>query len=233
MPMDTALIVTAAGSSTRMRGGVRKPFLDLGGKTILRVTVERFAPVGRICQVIVTLNRDDLGRKDELLRLDVAPAITDVVAGGATRTDSVANALAALDERAQIVLIHDAVRPFVKREVIEGVIAAAEAAGAAIAACPVKDTLKRSEGGLIRETVPREELFCAQTPQGFRREVIEKAYRMRAGRDFTDDALLVEAMGGRVAVVESGYDNFKITTQEDLEMARAIFLSRDKGVTST
>jgi len=226
MSADVALILAAAGAGTRMKDPVRKPFLDLCGRPLLFVTLERFAPFGRICQVIVTVNAEDYRCKDALLLERVSPQITDVVVGGATRTESVANALAVLDDRAEIVLVHDAVRPFVKPEVISAVIEAAARHGAAIAAAPVKDTIKRVENGLIAATLPRDALYLAQTPQGFERSVIERAYRARGAGDFTDDALLVEKSGLPVAVVESTHDNFKITTPEDLALARAILQGR-------
>jgi 2-C-methyl-D-erythritol 4-phosphate cytidylyltransferase len=222
MAADVALVIAAAGESARMKSAVRKPFLDLGGRPIIAVTLEKFAPVSRICQVIVTLNRADFAQKDSLLKGPLPLSITDVVAGGATRTGSVANALAVLSPAVRIVLIHDAVRPFVSASVIESVIAAAERFGAAIAAAPVRDTIKRVESGLVTGTIPREGLYLAQTPQGFRREIIEKAYRARGDKDFTDDALLVEVSGGKVAIVDGGCANFKITTPEDLAVARAI-----------
>ena len=222
MAADVALVIAAAGEGARMKSAVRKPFLDLGGRPIIAVTLEKFAPVTRICQVIVTLNKVDYAERESLLKGPLPLSVTNVVAGGATRTGSVANALAVLSPAARIVLIHDAVRPFVSTAVIESVIAAAERFGAAIAAAPVRDTIKRVQSGLIAGTVPREGLYLAQTPQGFRREIIERAYASRGDRDFTDDALLVEASGGKVAIVEGGCANFKITTPEDLAIARAI-----------
>ena len=222
MPRDVSLVITAAGESTRMKSAVRKPFLDLGGRPVLYVTLEKFARIPRIGQVILALNRADYDERDKLLSPEPPLAITDLVVGGRTRTQSVANALAALSPAARVVLIHDAVRPFVKPEVIKAVIASAEEHGAAIAAAPVRDTLKRVKDGTVTETVAREGLYCAQTPQGFRRKVIEKAYRAVSKGDFSDDALLVELFGGRVAIVESPHDNIKITTPEDLAIARAI-----------
>ena len=222
MKRDVSLIVAAAGEGSRMKAAVRKPFLDLGGTPVLYVTLQKFSGCRRICQVILCLHGEDYARREVLLAAKAPIEITDVVLGGASRTDSVANALGALKEGVAVVLIHDAVRPFVSPRVIEGVIEAAERHGAAIAAAPVKDTIKRVEGGLVLETVPREGLFLAQTPQGFRREVIEELYRGRGAKDFTDDAILAEESGRHVAVVESDYENFKITTAQDMAIARAM-----------
>ena len=220
MPGDVALILPAAGLGTRMKAAVRKPFLEIAGKPILALTLERFHGIARIGQIIIAVNGDDLARRQAMLAEWAPLGVTDVVAGGATRTESVRNALAALGGDAKIVLIHDAVRPFVHHGVISAVIDAAGKTGAAIAAVPVKDTIKRVDEGRIVGTVPRLGLYLAQTPQGFRREIIERVYRDLAGADFTDDASLVEASGGEVAIVESTYDNIKITTPEDLELAR-------------
>jgi len=217
-----ALIIPAAGAGTRMKTAARKPFLALEGETILNLTLERFLGVAGIAQIVLALNPKDYERKDEII-FSVSPlGVTDVVEGGESRTESVANALAALNEAVEIVLIHDAVRPFVSKKVIEGVAEAASRAGAAIAAVPMKDTAKRVEGGVVRATLPRRGLYAAQTPQGFRRDLIEEVYAGRSPQAYTDDAALVEEAGGAVEVVESSPLNFKITTPEDLELASAV-----------
>jgi 2-C-methyl-D-erythritol 4-phosphate cytidylyltransferase/2-C-methyl-D-erythritol 2,4-cyclodiphosphate synthase len=149
-----------------------------------------------------------------------------VIRGGDRRQDSVANAFDAVAERAEIVLVHDAARPFVTAEVISRTIDGASAYGAAIAAVPVRDTVKRvsldGEGGVIAETIPRETVFLAQTPQAFRRGVLRDAVRAgRAGASGTDEAALAEHAGHRVRIVEGDPANVKITTAEDLERARA------------
>ncbi len=222
MKNPVGLIIAAAGSGTRMQSATRKPFLDLNGQTILHRTLERFVGTGGIVQVILTVNAEDYARKDELLMEKLPLMLTDIVPGGKTRTESIANALAVLDGEVEIVLVHDAVRPFVRSEVIRGVRDAAVEYGAAIAAAPVKDTIKRASGAVVTETVRREGLYVAQTPQGFRREVILKAYQKRGAAEYTDDAEVVEKTGAKVVIVESGHDNFKITTPEDLVMALAI-----------
>jgi 2-C-methyl-D-erythritol 4-phosphate cytidylyltransferase len=222
-----SLIVPAAGEGTRMKANVRKPFLTLAGRPILHHTLDRFRGFAGISQVILAVNGVDFANNEAFLAEMSCFGVTDVVKGGATRTESVSNALAALAPGVEIVLIHDAVRPFVSLDVIHGVIEAAAKHGAAIAAAPVKDTVKRVSGGLITGTVPRDSLYLAQTPQGFRREVIVAAYRRAAPAEFTDDAAVVEAAGGQVAVVPSTYDNFKITTPDDLALAKAVFAARE------
>lgn len=229
MPPEVALIIPAAGEGTRMKSSTRKPFMLLTGEPILYVTLERFLGIPGIVQVILALNPVEFARRDEIFP-EVAPlGVSDIVEGGATRTETVSAALGRLAENIDIVLIHDAVRPFVAREVIEGVIEAAARSGAAIAAAPVKDTLKRVEKGLSRATLPRAGLYCAQTPQGFERNLIEKAYRNRRQGAFTDDASLVEDSGGAVVIVESRQVNFKITTPADLELANAVLSASREG----
>jgi 2-C-methyl-D-erythritol 4-phosphate cytidylyltransferase len=205
-----------------MLSDVRKPFMLLGEEPVLQVTLERFLPVEDVVEVILAVNPADFERKDEILFQTASLGVTKIVSGGATRGRTVQNALAALSDDVEIVLIHDAVRPFVSRRVIEGVIEAAGRSGAAIAAVGVVDTLKKSAAGAVVETVDRSGFYRAQTPQGFKRGVIEEAYAAAGGREFTDDASLVESMGGRVEIVESGVLNIKITTPEDMELAGVI-----------
>ncbi|MCD6405557.1 MAG: 2-C-methyl-D-erythritol 4-phosphate cytidylyltransferase [Planctomycetes bacterium] len=229
MPPNVALIIPAAGEGRRMKSRTHKPFLSLGDRSVLQVTLERFQGMDVIGQVILALGPADIPKTGAVPAEMASLGVTDVVPGGATRTQSVSNALGALADAVDTVLIHDAVRPFVSASVIEGVIEAAGRTGAAIAAVPVKDTVKDVEGGIIRRTVPREGLYLAQTPQGFRREVIEAVQAQGCPEAFTDDAGLVEKIGGRVEIVESTYLNFKITTPEDLALARAVLRAFREG----
>jgi 2-C-methyl-D-erythritol 4-phosphate cytidylyltransferase len=223
-----AVIVAAAGRGERMGGPVRKPFLELDGRPILQHTLARFVGVPGLGRLVLAVHAEDAGRVDdewgEELRVRL-PSVR-VVAGGDTRTETIWNALGAVDEEpGQVILIHDGVRPFVERSVILGVIEAARETGAAIAAVPVVATVKRvGDDSLIEQTVPRESIWLAQTPQGFRREVILEAYEAarREGLAATDDAALVEHIGRPVRVVPDRRDNIKITTPEDLAVAEAI-----------
>lgn len=225
MPEKVSLIIPAAGEGRRMKSGVPKPFLMVDGVPLIHHTLGCFRGVEAVAQVIIALAPSETGRKRELL--DAGLGVTDIVAGGDTRTESVSNALSAVRDDCGIVLIHDSVRPFVAKEVILGVIEAAGVYGAAIAAAPVKDTIKRVEKGAVVGTVSREGLYLAQTPQGFRLNSIREAYAGRGEGVFTDDASLIEAAGGRVEVVVSTHDNFKVTTPEDLVLAEA-FLSKTR-----
>jgi 2-C-methyl-D-erythritol 4-phosphate cytidylyltransferase len=151
----------------------------------------------------------------------LAGGALDIVAGGAERTDSVRAGLAALPPACEVVLVHDAARPFVGRDVIDAVIAEARAGRSAIAAVPVSDTLKEAaaDGRTVERTVPRDRLWRAQTPQGFPRQVLEAAHAAAGDRLATDDAALVERSGGSVRLVPDSARNFKVTTADDLTLA--------------
>jgi len=212
-----ALLLPAAGLGARMGG--RKTLLALAGRPILRHTLERFAPFrGRICQTIVVAHPADLSAIER-----ECPGAC-VVAGGARRQDSVAAGLARVAPEADLVAIHDAVRPFVASAAIAAALEAAERVGAAIVATPMKPTVKRVAEGLIAATVDRHGLWCAQTPQVFRRPLLLEACAaaQREGAEVTDDAQLVERLGHPVAVVPGSDLNLKITTPEDLALAEAI-----------
>ncbi len=222
---NRALIVAAAGSSTRMGGAVRKPLIEIAGRPILCHTLERFRGIHGLEQVIVVAHPDDMARiRSSYWRLLHEAGATHLVPGGERRQDSVARGLEAVRSDVGIVLIHDAVRPFVPRRAIEESIEAAARFGAAVVAVPVADTLKRAQGDRSAETVPREGLWAAQTPQVFRTELIRRAFAaaQRDGFECTDDAQLVERLGLEVKLVRGGYENFKITTPEHLRMAEAL-----------
>ncbi len=226
MSAPVALVVPAAGLGTRM-GGRRKPFLELAGKPILCHALDRFAPFRhRIAQTVVLLHPDDVAAARDAWaeRLAADYGVTDLVAGGARRQDSVRAGLARVEPACALVAVHDAVRPFVPTAAIAACLDAAERLGAAIVALPMKPTVKRVADARIAATVPRRDLWCAQTPQVFRRQLILDAYRAadRDGLDLTDDAQAVEHLGQPIAVVPGSDLNLKLTTPEDLELAEAI-----------
>jgi 2-C-methyl-D-erythritol 4-phosphate cytidylyltransferase/2-C-methyl-D-erythritol 2,4-cyclodiphosphate synthase len=152
------------------------------------------------------------------------------VAGGARRQDSVANAFRAAGDRADVIVIHDAARPFASADLIARTIAAAAEDGAALAALPARDTVKQGERGLVRATLPRESIFLAQTPQAFRRDVLRDALAHGDGSDATDEATLAERAGHRVRIVDGEASNIKITTPEDLMLAEAIAEARNDAI---
>jgi len=219
--MHVAAIIAAGGSGTRLGAGVPKQFLQLGQQTILQRSIEAFTGHDRITEVILAL---PAGSPIETAA-GTAAAKLRVVMGGARRQDSVANAFAAVSPDAEIVLVHDAARPFVSAAVISRTIDAAAAHGAAIAAVAVTDTVKQvtMEAGhrVIAGTIPRESIYLAQTPQGFRREVLAKAVAVGRGEAVaTDEATLAELAGHPVHIVEGDIENVKITTSADLDRAR-------------
>jgi 2-C-methyl-D-erythritol 4-phosphate cytidylyltransferase/2-C-methyl-D-erythritol 2,4-cyclodiphosphate synthase len=217
--MHVTAIIAAGGSGRRLGAAVPKQLLEVGGISLLQRSVEAFRTHPHIADVIVALP-PALARNPPAWLLGVR-----VVEGGERRQDSVANAFDALPEGSEIVLVHDAARPFVTSAVIDRAIAGAAAHGAAIVAVPVSDTVKRVTHGdadaVIAETLPREEIVLAQTPQAFRRDVLKAAIAVgRTETVATDEAMLAERAGHRVHVVAGDAANVKITTAADLESAR-------------
>jgi 2-C-methyl-D-erythritol 4-phosphate cytidylyltransferase/2-C-methyl-D-erythritol 2,4-cyclodiphosphate synthase len=213
-----AAIIAAGGSGRRVGGPVPKQLLDIAGATLLQRSVDAFRSHPDVSEVIVAVPSDILAAPPRWLE-DVRNV--RLVAGGERRQDSVAQAFAAVGAEVEVVLVHDAARPFVTSDVISRAIRGAIAHGAAIVALPVTDTVKRVTREVIVETLPREEIFLAQTPQAFRRDVLGAA--IAAGRlteTATDEAMLAERAGHRVHVVAGDSANVKITTSADLERAR-------------
>jgi 2-C-methyl-D-erythritol 4-phosphate cytidylyltransferase len=232
--MFASAIIVAAGKGTRFGSRIPKPFVMLGGKRIIEYSLKMLKGVKEIRQVIVAVSPD--GRvplEDALKRAKLSNV--HIVPGGSRRQDSVRIALKMIDPRAQVVLIHDGVRPFAGKKLIAAVLRAAAASGAAIAAVPVKATVKtvrHSRGGAaeVGKTLERGHLWEAQTPQAFAKELIVKAYCAGGARPVTDDASLVERLGHPVMIVAGDYANIKITTPEDLVIAEALlkrFVSKD------
>lgn len=227
-------IIPAAGSGVRMGGDRSKQFLELEGKPILLYALERFQAAQCIDAIVVASAKDQIGRIEALVQKHSLTKIVAVVEGGPQRQDSVWNGLCALESHnVDLVLVHDAVRPFVLEADIEKVAAAAKATGAAVLAVRPTDTIKQVDSaGIIRGTPERSLLWLAQTPQGFSHKIISEAFaRSRADRFYaTDEACLVERLGQDVTIIEGSYSNIKITTPEDLDLAR-FFIGR-RGFTS-
>ena len=234
--MKVIVIIPAAGLGTRMAVATkgRKPapskqFTELAGTPILIHTLRRFASIPAVSEIWMALRKGEMEEFRARLQKeagDVLAKKVELVEGGEHRQQSVANALSAISAApGDIVLVHDAVRPFVTSEIIDEVIAAAKKYGAAIAGLPAVDTVKQvertAEGALVKATVPRERVVMAQTPQGFRYDVIKKAFDEATADGFlgTDEASLVERSGKEVAVVMGSPRNIKITTPADMELA--------------
>jgi 2-C-methyl-D-erythritol 4-phosphate cytidylyltransferase/2-C-methyl-D-erythritol 2,4-cyclodiphosphate synthase len=219
--MHVTAIVAAAGRGARVGGATPKQFLDLGGQTVLERSVGIFLGHEAVNDLVVALPRDQSGARPAWL--DAASKPVAIAEGGSRRQDSVANAFDRVPARAEIVLVHDAARPFASAALVSRTIAAAAASGAAVAALPASDTVKQAseDGRFVRTTLARETIFLAQTPQAFTRAVLADAIALgRSGFAATDEAMLAERAGHRVQLVEGERSNVKITTTDDLETAR-------------
>jgi len=248
--MKVVVIIPAAGLGTRMApvpAGAKgrqkkttpsKQFTELGGTPILIHTLRKFASVDAVNEIWIALRENEMAgfrARLENEASDVLRKKVELVVGGEHRQQSVQNALntvaAAADD---IVLVHDAVRPFVTGEIIQEVIEAARKYGAAIAGLPAVDTVKQvertAEGALIKATIPRAGIVMAQTPQGFRYGVIKKAFDEASADGFlgTDEASLVERSGHEVAVVMGSPRNIKITSPADMDLAEFYLKSADR-----
>lgn len=219
--------MTSASDSIRQKGIPSKQFTELGGTPILIHTVRKFTALGSISDIWIALRKNEIAPfRARLNKEPVNQASIHLVEGGEYRQHSVSKALAAFSaEPEDIVLVHDAVRPFITGQIIQGVIDGAQKYGAAIAGIPAIDTVKQvdrtADGAIVTATMPRERLVMAQTPQGFRYDVLKKAFD-EADRDGflgTDEASLVERSGHEVAVIMGSPRNIKITSPSDLELA--------------
>ncbi|HLR26051.1 MAG TPA: 2-C-methyl-D-erythritol 4-phosphate cytidylyltransferase [Fodinibius sp.] len=220
-----ALVIAAAGSGSRMRKKVPKPYLKLGDYTILERTLRAFLSLSGMAQVVVATSKDRMDEARGILSAILPEDINGlVVAGGRDRQHSIRQALQHVAE-IDLVLVQDAVRPFVDAQDIKACCSAAANMGAAVLGVPVKDTIKQvDDRRQICETPDRNMLWKAQTPQVFRKSLLLKAYDYAQKEELTvtDDASIVEAMGQPVKIVEGGRENIKITYPLDLELARII-----------
>ncbi|MEP6706377.1 MAG: 2-C-methyl-D-erythritol 4-phosphate cytidylyltransferase [Pyrinomonadaceae bacterium] len=218
-------IIAAAGQGVRMGGNQAKQFLQLGGIPIVIHTLKRFEQSAAIDECILVLPAaDTAGFLDQAGRFGLRK-LSQVIAGGDSRRDSVFRGLLAIREATvEIVAVHDGVRPFVTTGEIDRTIAAAREHGAAVLVAPATDTIKEVEQGRVIRTLPREKVRHALTPQCFRYELLRRAYEQltEADGDITDDSMLVERLGETVAVVEGNPRNIKITRPEDIALAEII-----------
>jgi len=224
--MRTVAIVPAAGSGNRMGRGLSKQYLSLGGVPLLVHTLNVFEKCPLVDALLVVVPPPDV----EAVRTEMLPRwnlkkLAGVIPGGKERQDSVRAGIETLDRDTDIVIVHDAVRPFITAKLIEDCIRAAAEEGAATVGVPVKDTVKEvGADGRVMRTCDRNLLWLTQTPQAFRRDIIENAHRaaVRDGYRGTDDTSLVERLGIAVRMIRGDYGNIKITTPEDLVIAEAL-----------
>lgn len=217
-------MIVAAGESRRMRG-IDKIFTPLAGRPLVTHTIEAFNDSPRIGRIVLVLSKAILDRGRRLVKEGGWDKVADVCAGGERRQDSVRAGLDRLTD-VEWVVVHDGARPLVDVGIIDRGLDAATETGAAVAAVPVTDTIKRAgPGRIVVDTPPREELWAAQTPQVFRRTVLAGAHE-RVAEDVTDDAAMVELVGGAVKLFMGSYENIKVSTPEDLAAARVLLESR-------
>lgn len=216
--MYVTAIIAAGGRGERLGAGQPKQLLSIGGQTILERSVNAFLTHDAVHEVVVALPREIADHPPAYLMNTAKPL--QVVAGGARRQDSVAAAFRAVSDRCDVVVIHDAARPFASVDLIARTIAAAAESGAALAAVEARDTVKQVRDHVVQTTLDRRTIFLAQTPQAFRRDVLRDALAI-AG-DATDEAALAEQAGHPVRVVDGEASNIKITTPDDLAIAEAI-----------
>ena len=228
--MRTVAIIPAAGSGNRMSRDVSKQYLALGGKPILVCTLEVFEACPLVDSLLIVVpSQDVVSVRNDILAPWNLKKVAGVIPGGKERQDSVRAGIEALDGDVELVIIHDAVRPFITAGLIENCVRAATAEGAATVGVPVKDTVKEvGPDGRILRTCDRSLLWLTQTPQVFRRDIIENAHRaaVRDGFRGTDDTSLVERLGISVQMIRGDYGNIKITTPEDLILAEAMLAGR-------
>jgi 2-C-methyl-D-erythritol 4-phosphate cytidylyltransferase len=234
--MKVSVILPAAGLGTRMgravpekAGTSRKQFMLLDGSPILLHTIRKFVSSPNVIEIVVALRADDMDWVRELLQAEKFSKPVRLVQGGESRQESVEHALAALGAGTELVAVHDAVRPFIEHSVLEKVFAESEETGAAIVGIVPVDTVKQVHRNKIRQTIPRERLILAQTPQVFRYDLLKIAFaRAREdGFNGTDESSLVERLDQvEVSVVPGSDRNLKITKPSDMDLAR-LFLAEE------
>lgn len=227
--MNYRVVIPAAGQGKRMKAGKNKQFIKLRDIPVIIHTLRVFERDTWCEEIILVVNQDEIGQFQELLSSYHINKLCSLVIGGEERQHSVYNGLKAVKDEG-IVLIHDGARPFVTRETIHRLVRVAYKEKAAVLGVPVKDTMKRVQDGYIIDTVERSSLWAIQTPQAFLIPFIKHAHEQARKQSFlgTDDASLVEQLGEQVTIVESEYDNIKLTTPEDLWYAEAILQKREQ-----
>lgn len=225
--MYVTAVVVSAGKGLRLKSKVSKPLIKINCKPIIAYSLNTLSKHPYIKDIIVVANHKNLEGIRNTIKQYHINKVRGVVLGGRLRQDSVFNGLRATDSRTEIVLIHDGGRPFIGRQTISSVIKAAKRHKAAVVGVPVKATIKMAGGQgpkakMVDKTIDRNNLWEIQTPQVFERSLILKAYNRFGNAGATDDAMLVEKLGAKVMVVPGTYKNIKITTPEDLVIAKAI-----------
>lgn len=221
--MHVSAIVLAAGRGLRLKLRTPKPLVKINSKALVVYCLDTLSSHPLIKDIIVAANPKNLKAIGRAIKQYRIKKVRHIVLGGRLRQDSVANALKAVDKRADLVLIHDAVRPFISKEAVSAAVKTAAKYGAGIVGVPVKATIKKISGKLrVEKTLDRKNLWEIQTPQVFKKDLLLKAYKKFANHQVTDDAMLLEKSGVKVRLVLGSYFNIKVTTPEDLILAEAI-----------
>jgi len=222
MTRPAVAVVPAGGSGARMGSGRPKQYLVLAGAPLLVHTLRALGRAPALAGTVVAVPAERVEATRRLLQRFRVPRLLDVVAGGAERQESVWRGLQAVSSDVGWIVVHDAVRPFIDAALVDRVLAAARRHGAATCGVPVRETIKRVQDTMVEATLERDGLWLVQTPQAFSRALLSEAHEKarRDGYTGTDDAVLVERLGARVAMVPGLPQNLKITTPEDLKAAR-------------
>ncbi|MDE6774815.1 MAG: 2-C-methyl-D-erythritol 4-phosphate cytidylyltransferase [Ruminococcus sp.] len=221
--MKTSAVIVCAGNSTRM-GGVNKILMPIGERLVIGMTMLAFEKCESIQEIIIVSRGTDIPAIKAEAEAAGITKLKECTEGGATRQESVINGIRCISKETELVAIHDGARPLVNPEHIEKTIKDASVFGGAALGVPVKDTIKVVDGGLVTDTPPRSSLYITQTPQIFRKKIYFEGvdFALEHGLDFTDDCQLVEAVGGKIYMTEGDYTNIKITTPEDIEIAKTL-----------
>ena len=222
--MSVSAVIVAAGISKRMNDGVDKLAVQLNGKPLLAWTISRFESTEIIDEIIVVTREDEIEKVEEMTRSEGFRKVSSVVKGGAYRQQSTRNGIDATSNDSDVVLIHDGARPLIRSSDIKSIAESAEENGAALLAVPSKDTVKEVQNGIVTQTLPRDSVWLAQTPQGFRKELLQEALSSaeKEGYFGTDEASLVERIGKDVTIVEGHSSNIKVTFAEDIRIVRSL-----------
>ena len=221
-----SVIIPAAGSGKRMNSSVAKQYLKIDGKTILYHTINAFQNASIINEIIVVSPENDINTLKKTLT-DFSK-LRSITVGGKERQDSVLNGLSSVSKQADIILVHDGVRPFINESEIIAICKELENEDAAVLAVPVKNTIKVVKDNIVDHTPKRSDLWAIQTPQGMKANIFRSCYTSLKNEDFlgTDESMIAEYYGYKVKVVKGDYKNIKITTPEDLEIAEVFYKGR-------
>lgn len=221
--MKIQAIIPAAGAGTRLKAPGPKPLVAIKGKPLLIYALRALEECTFISSVIIVAPKENIEKFKGIIRDFGIKKVVCYVPGGKRRCDSVASGIKELDKDTKFVVIHDGARPFLTADLLKRCLSAAKEHKAVVAAVPIKPTVKRASKSLVvQETLKRDELWDVQTPQVFAKDIIVKAYKRLGKQTPTDDAELVEHIGGKVKIVQGDYQNIKVTTKEDLVLAEFI-----------